>query len=83
MKRKALNIAEILKDFKEGSRLYSPMLGEVELLTAQNKYGYIEVADATMEVYEFYKDGRYMKMGECLLFPDEKKSWDAFLKAQK
>jgi hypothetical protein len=78
-----MNIAEILKDAPKGTKLYSPLFGEVKLQS---------VSDAMIEVgiegaaSTFYKDGRYYRSysnGECLLFPSkDKRNWDnvCFLK---
>lgn len=72
-----MNIAKILKDAPKGTKLYSPLFGEVKLE---------RVGDAVIEVRTeksvaiFYTDGRYYQgysNGECLLFPSEdKRNWD-------
>lgn len=72
-----MNIAEILKDAPEGTKLYSPLFEEVELQSVSDLM--IEVkAGGTPSI--FYRDGRYYKSypnSECLLFPSKnKRNWD-------
>lgn len=72
-----MNIAEILKDAPKGTKLYSPLFGEVELQSVSDLM--IEVkAGGTPSI--FYRDGRYYKSypnSECLLFPSKnKRNWD-------
>lgn len=76
-----MNIAEILKDAPKGTKLYSPLFGEVELQSVSPS-----VSDLMIEVKAggtpsiFYRDGRYYKSypnSECLLFPSKnKRNWD-------
>ena len=72
-----MNIAEILKDAPEGTKLYSPLFGEVKLEKVSDTI--IEVR-AGKSVNIFCKDGRYYQSypnGECLLFPSkDKRNWD-------
>lgn len=78
-----MNIAEILKDAPKGTKLYSPLFGEVELQSVSDTRIEVEVGIAT---FIFHKDGRYYEgytNSECLLFPSEdKRNWDGvyFLK---
>ena len=78
-----MNIAEILKDAPEGTKLYSPLFGEVELKSVSD--GIIKVK-LEASISTFYKDGRHYQSypnGECLLFPSkDKRNWDnvCFLK---
>lgn len=78
-----MNIAEILKDAPEGTKLYSPLFGEVELQSVSDAMIEVKVGVSTST---FYKDGRYYKSypnSECLLFPSKnKRNWDSvhFLK---
>nr|DAH69666.1 MAG TPA: hypothetical protein [Bacteriophage sp.] len=78
-----MNIAEILKDAPKGTKLYSPLFGEVELQSVSDTRIEVEVG---MSTSTFYKDGRYYKgytNSECLLFPSEdKRNWNnvCFLK---
>lgn len=79
-----INIAEILKDYPKGTKLYSPLLGNVTLESI-NSYS----TGATIEVkvrnfyYCFYKTGIYCNHvgAECLLFPSsEMRDWTKFFK---
>ena len=71
------NIAEILKDCPEGTKLYSPMCGECTLSEVTDYT--IRVLDSNANYYNFYFNGYYIKSGECLLFPSkENRDWDMF-----
>lgn len=78
-----MNIAKILKDAPKGTKLYSPLFGEVELKSVSD--GIIKVRLGA-SIPTFCKDGRYYQSypnGECLLFPSkDKRNWDnvCFLK---
>lgn len=79
-----MNIAEILKDSPKGTKLYSPLFGEVKLESVSDDI--IEVRIEGESTSTFYKDGRYYRSyfnGECLLFPSkDERNWDSvhFLK---
>lgn len=81
-----INIAEILKDCPKGTKLYSPIYGEVELSQiCKNFYKYsIIVETVTGNSLSFAKDGRlYIQYldAECLLFPSsEMRDWTKFFK---
>lgn len=72
-----MNIAEILKNAPKGTKLYSPLFGEVELKSVSDVMIEVRVGELTST---FYNDGRYYKNypgGECLLFPSkDKRNWD-------
>ena len=79
-----INIAEILKDYPKGTKLYSPLVGNVTLESI-NSYS----TNVTIEVkvdnsyYCFYKTGTYYNHAgaECLLFPSsEMRDWTKFFK---
>ena len=72
-----MNIAEILKNVPKGTKLYSPVLGDVNFKGINNLY--IEVLDLGNIVREFYHDGRFYMNGECMLFPSrENRDWSKF-----
>lgn len=75
------NIAKILKDKKEGTKLYSPIFGECFLKDVDFKARYpIAIGGENLEDY-FLKDGRYYDVpsSECLLFPSKHmKDWTSF-----
>lgn len=82
-----MNIAEILKDAPKGTKLYSPLFGEVELQSvSQSISGLMIEVKAGETPFIFYRDGSYYKSypnSECLLFPSkDKRNWDnvCFLK---
>ena len=77
-----LNLVEILKDCPKGTKLYSPVLGEVEFIKIND---YSEVYFITVEVEEkifsFTSQGKLYNIGqgECLLFPSrEQRDWSKF-----
>lgn len=79
-----MDIAEILKDCPKGTKLYSPLLGECDLIyvdcTSNVLYPIItKVGDFECS---FTKDGlvyRECTTGECLLFPSkENRDWSTF-----
>lgn len=80
-----INIAEILKDYPKGTKLYSPLLGNVTLEGINNysTTAAIEVKDAHNSHYCFYKTGVYYNRdgAECLLFSSSKmRDWSKFFK---
>lgn len=75
-----MNIAEILKDCPKGTKLYSPIFGEVELIEVNSQ----EILVQTYNLDNVYFDieGRF-NIGydntECLLFPSkENRDWSTF-----
>lgn len=72
-----MNIAEILKNAPKGTKLYSPLFGEVELKSVSDTMIEVRVGESTST---FYNDGRYCENypgSECLLFPSkDKRNWD-------
>lgn len=77
-----LNLVEILKDCPEGTKLYSPIYGGVELVTVyqDNVLEYpikIKISDNSTD--RFSKDGKIYYGGECTLFPSRKeRDWSQF-----
>lgn len=76
-----LNIAEILKDCPSGTKLYSTIHGEVELVDIYHdlircKFTY------GITFVSFHSDGRWIEhVGECVLFPSkENRDWSNFHK---
>ena len=71
-----MNIAEILKNTPKGTKLYSPIFGEVELSEVDSIFIYIKHDDF---IARFHSDGKYTKNGECMLFPSRKnRDWNNF-----
>ena len=76
-----LNLVEILNDCPKGTRLYSPVFGEVEFesindiiepIVVTTNIGNTECFTADGKMYTYYN-------GECLLFPSkEQRDWSKF-----
>ena len=79
-----LNLIEILKDCPEGTKLYSPIIGEVEL--KRIKYGEYPIVTCSKNgnrILLFTKEGLFFPegvQGECImLFPSkEQRDWSKF-----
>ena len=72
-------IAKILKNCPKGTKLYSPIYGEVEFTEVSIVTGSIG-CKTNNGITRFYPDGTYYKGGECMLFPSkEQRSWDDFM----
>ena len=71
-----LNIAEILKDKPKGTKLYTPIFGEVKYDSVL--LGDIKVLYSCTDRH-FYTNGKFCMNGECLLFPSkEMRDWSKF-----
>lgn len=81
-----MNIAEILKDKKVGTKLYSPILGECFLRKVDTKLPFSIVVESSRDDEglledSFSQDGRYFDISssECLIFPSKyMKDWTSF-----
>lgn len=79
-----MNIAKILKNAPEGTKLYSPLFGEVEFLKVYNyDDGYpVTIKIANGGTAGFTSGGRYFlecPTAECMLFPSkENRDWSTF-----
>lgn len=77
-----LNLVEILKDCLSGTKLYSPIYGDVELVKVIQKDEYpIQVKLNNNSTDEFTKEGRIFEDfgGECMLFPGkDQRDWSKF-----
>ena len=77
-----LNLIEILKDCPSGTKLYSTVYGEVELVNVfTNNVTYpIEIKTVNNKNVNLTKEGRlYANYGECLLFPSkDQRDWSKF-----
>ena len=75
-----LNLVEILKDCPEGTKLYSPVFGEVEFESINDIIGPIIVTTDTGNAECFTADGKmHTYNDECLLFPSkEQRDWSKF-----
>ena len=77
-----LNLAEILKDCPEGTKLYSPVLGEVDFVRISNDDISFPIrVRVRYGMYTFSSQGRFcnIEQGECLLFPSkDQRDWSKF-----
>ena len=79
-----LNLIEILKDCPKGTKLYSPIYGDIELVRVSQNMGTeypieTKISDNTLDI--FTNDGRMFNeyKGECMLFPSqEQRDWSKF-----
>jgi hypothetical protein len=77
-----INIAEILKDCPKGTKLYSPIFGEVYLDKIRPHLAIVveTVKGQSESNEEFLYDGRYSMNGECMLFPSKgETTWEGFV----
>lgn len=76
-----INIAEILKDKPQGTKLYSPICGECKLsyIESEKSEPQISTESDAFGVFYFWDDGKAYNEGECLLFPSDKmRDWAKF-----
>ena len=79
-----LNLVEILKDCPKGTKLYSPIYGDVEFVCVRQNEGVeypIQTKISDYALDGFTKDGRLFAeyKGECMLFPSrEVRDWSNF-----
>jgi hypothetical protein len=75
-----MNILEILKKCPIGTKLYSPICGECKLhnILLDDTFSVISSEE---KIFVFFDDGRYIKEGECCIFPSkENRDWNEFEK---
>lgn len=77
-----LNLYEILKDCPKDTILYSPMYGDVKLLSIDKfeKFGLtIQTCDNTEYLDYLTEEGKVNTNGECVLFPSkDNRDWSTF-----
>ncbi len=81
-----MNVAEILKNYPKGTKLYSPLYGEVELYKVEEldgvEYPIVCVITTDGGLEFFASDGRYYPNypdSECMLFPSrDQRDWRKF-----
>lgn len=70
-----INIAEILKDKPQGTKLYSPAFGECTLYLPDC----LSVSDRDNEKHSFMGSGKIQRFGEIMLYPSkEMRDWTKF-----
>lgn len=82
MEQIKIDIAELLKDCPKGTKLYSPIFGEVYLDKIRPHLAIVVTTDKEQGDFkeEFLYDGRYGMNGECMLFPSKgKTTWEGFV----
>ena len=79
---KNLDLAEILKNCPRGTKLYSPLCGEVALDSVDEDDMYYPIkANRDGLQITFARDGRFHRKfnGECMLFPSkDQRNWSKF-----
>lgn len=79
-----LNLAEILKDCPKGTKLYSTIYGDVELVRVYPDDAYsieIKIDEGSDMICDIKNDGRLLGdfPGECTLFPSrDQRDWSKF-----
>lgn len=77
-----LDLAEILKGCPRGTKLYSPLCGEVALDSVDEDYIYYPIkANRDGLQLTFARDGRFHRKfnGECMLYPSkDQRDWSKF-----
>ena len=74
-----INIAEILKNKKEGIRLYSPIFGECTFCYVREDTNDICVKKHNGVIEYFNSEGLYFTLGEVMLFPSKSmRDWEKF-----
>lgn len=74
-----MEVAEILATKPKGTKLYSPIFGNVLFDEVNYKYEIISVMLPNQDMINFLLDGRYSPKGECMLFPSrELRDWQKF-----
>lgn len=79
-----MNIAEILKDCPKGTKLYSPIYGELELEEVKDEQNFsIYCITKKRELDAFTSEGRIYSDypdAECVLFPSkDQRDWNKFI----
>ena len=78
---KNLNLVEILKECPKGTKLYSPIYGDIEFVKVREGWDYPIEVKLGNKLDSFTKDGRMYADydGECMLFPSrEERDWSKF-----
>ena len=76
-----IDLTKVLKDCPEGTKLYSPIFGEVDFKEIRSDYEYGIITTSGNYSATFTKEGFYYADadGECTLFPSkEQRDWSKF-----
>lgn len=72
------NVAEILKNCRKGTTLYSPLCGECIFDAIFESIIHVKSKEGDQS-YAFYSDGRFTPKGEIMLFPSsDQRDWSKF-----
>ena len=78
-----INIAEILKDKPQGTKLYSRICGAVELkkiIDVRKKKSIVVKELNSNNQHRFWHNGNFFRAGQCVLQPSENMAdWSKFL----
>lgn len=78
-----INVAEILKDKPQGTKLYSRICGAVELkkvINVREKKSIVVKELNSNNQHRFWHDGNFFRAGQCVLQPSENMAdWSKFL----
>jgi hypothetical protein len=86
MKNEELNLVELLKDCPKGTKLYSPLVGEVRFDRINKTFiNPIDTIDEEGDRINFTQQGTFfLSAGECLLFPSkDQRDWNVWKAEQK
>lgn len=81
-----LDLIKILKNVPEGTRLYSPLFGNVTLVKVSDVKNdrHIKIRTDGNNHYYFRSTGQFYANGECLLFPSkDNRDWNKFNNKEK
>ena len=81
MSKKTIDLTNVLKHCPEGTKLYSPIVGEVDLIEIRDEEDYPIITKKGVSYYGFTKEGFYYadEGEECLLFPSkDQRDWSKF-----
>lgn len=79
---KQVNLKEIIENAPKGLKLYSPAYGDVYFEGIENDNTDTPLAPMIVcksksgNIKKFFMDGSISTNGECMLFPNNKKTWD-------
>lgn len=81
-----INLCEILKDVPKGTKLWSPMCGEVKFLEVDESDLFSIKAENNSDFFSFISNGKYYNEpdAECVLFPSRnQRDWSKFKMPEK
>lgn len=79
-KNDELNLVEILKNVPKGTKLWSPICGELEFLYVRDNIKFPGiVCNNNSREWGFLSNGKFDPKGECMIFPSkENMNWETF-----